>query len=939
LSVHEHISIATAALERGYIDQATFVEVVRQLNGFEAEPALEDIWIGTGRLTADQLSSLTKAPRSSRKPEAHLDTMPVGSLAAGTATATVVDNTDEGTAQTFAVMPGPDDSLDDALAEPPDQTFMMRSPSREQPSDQSAEKTSARAPSSPQTYGHGVKTNAQTHVGSVGAVSSSSGSPSSNLAPPPAASRSGRARYERREILGAGGLGTVTACFDTGLGRRVAVKVAREQEAGQILEREARIIATLEHPNIIPVYDAGHQGGVGPFYVMREVTQPSLEEVIERLRENESEAVEQYPLKRLLRYFAQICNAVDFANDRGIVHCDLKPANILMGDHGEVLVVDWGLAFGRDYPEGPRGGTPGFMAPEQFRQDKPAFDARTDVFALGSILYMLLTLEPAFPDLAKSEKFPTTAGNSPLDRYQAPEPPSELTPHREVPKEVEEVCMKALQLVPGARYATAAEVARAIDDYLEGTKELERRRAEADACAEAGDDLAERYHELDEGRPEQLVEIEELRASVPPWAPIDDKQELWNVEDMVAVTDALRVRTFQAAVSSYEQALEAVSHHERARRGLARLYWAELKRAQEARDELDQLYFEQLVKQHDDGHTLAAMSGDGRLVVASPPNVEITLRASREKGRRLVPTDVVQLRQLGEDARLLPAGSYLLEASRAGGQGAVRYPVSIRPGGERRVVVNVELLVGLASDEVVVPGGAALIGDSNPLIDAVEPREVDIGTFVMKKRPVSFQQYLEFMDYLRAERTAELDAHVPAGPRGVPLWRHDGTTWSVADMFGLDTSVALEVPVFGVTVESATAYAAWESARTNRGYRLPSDVEWEKAARGTDGRSYPWGDKFDPTFCKMRDSRRGASAPEPVGAFDTDVSPYGICDMAGGIAEWVRPASSGDASDERVYSRGGAWCDAAIDCRLTARRTYWRNERSTRVGFRLARSI
>jgi eukaryotic-like serine/threonine-protein kinase len=147
--------------------------------------------------------------------------------------------------------------------------------------------------------------------------------------------------------------------------------------------------------------------------------------------------------------------------------------------------------------------------------------------------------------------------------------------------------------------------------------------------------------------------------------------------------------------------------------------------------------------------------------------------------------------------------------------------------------------------------------------------------------------------------------------------------------------------VFGISAESAEAYARWLSEREGRVWRLPSEIEWEKAGRGTDGRVYPWGDHFDATFCKMRDSRPGLPFAEPIGAFPADVSPYGVRDLAGGVADWCIADERRTASREprEVVSRGGAWCDWAIDCRLASRRRYLATEHAARVGVRLARDL
>ena len=221
------------------------------------------------------------------------------------------------------------------------------------------------------------------------------------------------ARYELREPVGQGGMGTVYRAFDRTLEREVAVKVLRvglgDSAAAGRLVREARILARLEHPGLVPVHDAGVLPDGRVFYVMKLVRGERLERVAQSVSSAE-----------LLRLFLRICETVGFAHAQGVIHRDLKPSNVMVGPFGEVLVLDWGIARltgepapaaaqagppagGRSEPFVPsRGGdqadtapgtvlgTPGFMAPEQAQGWHHLVDARTDVYALGAILRALL---------------------------------------------------------------------------------------------------------------------------------------------------------------------------------------------------------------------------------------------------------------------------------------------------------------------------------------------------------------------------------------------------------------------------------------------------------------------------------------------------------------------------------------------------------------------
>jgi len=222
----------------------------------------------------------------------------------------------------------------------------------------------------------------------------------------------GYARFEVGSLLGKGGMGRVLEVSDPALGRSVALKEAlpgadSEERLARFV-REARVTAQLEHPNIVPIYDAGIGPQGQPFYVMRKVEGRTLSDVIARDEED-------WPLRRQLAAFIQVCNAVGYAHERGVLHRDLKPDNVILGRFGEVLLLDWGVARvaageatvapvttpGAPIPTGPASvstmgssqtldgaaiGTPGYMSPEAARGDLASMSPASDVFSLGAML-------------------------------------------------------------------------------------------------------------------------------------------------------------------------------------------------------------------------------------------------------------------------------------------------------------------------------------------------------------------------------------------------------------------------------------------------------------------------------------------------------------------------------------------------------------------------
>ena len=274
-------------------------------------------------------------------------------------------------------------------------------------------------------------------------------------------------RYRLLERVARGGMGVVYAAEDEKLQRRVALKVldvpGADGDLATRLMREARVLARLEHPGIVPVHDVGTLADGRVFYTMKFVEGQRLDKFIE--------AVES--VQDRLRLFLRICEAVAFAHARGVLHRDLKPANIMVGPFGEVLVMDWGLAKillsearsadrGAD-PEatilekpkqpgdaddstkssvitghGTVMGTPGYMSPEQARGEVEVLDARSDIFSLGALLRFILTQK-------------TPGGFTPrLDRSLAA------------------ICAKATAEQRESRYSAVQDLGQDVSRYLDG---------------------------------------------------------------------------------------------------------------------------------------------------------------------------------------------------------------------------------------------------------------------------------------------------------------------------------------------------------------------------------------------------------------------------------------------------------------------------------------
>lgn len=222
----------------------------------------------------------------------------------------------------------------------------------------------------------------------------------------------GGSRYRVVRELGRGGMGVVYLAEDGELGRQVALKVFHLDDVDEALRerlrQEARTLARLEHPNIVPVYDLGTAADGRLFYTMK---------YVEGLRLGEWNALPSRSLPEKLRLFERLCEAIAFSHARGLLHRDLKPANIMVGAFGECFVMDWGLAKAIGEVEAQVVGTPGYRAPEQEVAGQPASPA-ADIYALGRILAGMVGSEAPRPVAAIIVRAQAAAA---ADRYGSAE--------------------------------------------------------------------------------------------------------------------------------------------------------------------------------------------------------------------------------------------------------------------------------------------------------------------------------------------------------------------------------------------------------------------------------------------------------------------------------------------------------------------------------------
>ncbi len=801
-------------------------------------------------------------------------------------------------------------------------------------------------------------------------------------------------RYDIRERIGEGATGVVYRATDKQVGREVAVKVMRESLAAHPklrdrFEREARIAAQLAHPNLVTIHDAGEAGG-RPYLVFELVEGRPLAELLAR---------RTLDLKAMVGIVEKVARALGVAHAQGIVHRDLKPGNILVTHAGDPKVGDFGLAHIDGTATGHTRagtvmGTPLYMAPEQVRGDLGAISPRTDVYALGAILYEMLTGRPPHTGQTAVEIYHKILTDEPV-------PPRKI--NRDVPRDLETITLFALERSPASRYADAGaladdlrrqregrgtfaqppslmkqairrvrrhpawsalaggllagavllglvlginraerqgkitqlsdEAARAEGDgrladaanlyeqlrgLAPGHPVFERRAVETRVAAEqaARKQAARRF--LEEGRAawktyEELARDEldvrrrrdELKPTIEPYQGSEKKQPLWDLERELARVQQLQASSYSTAVAKYASALAVDPDNRDAKSLLGEIYFREFQRMEAAGDLDGALAHERLLKTLDaetwgkrlepwgtieidtqgsgaDAWLFRYEEGRDRRLMPRP--FSASLARSRAPSSEEAPEHAYALEcddynKLGTCpiARTrVPVGSYLVLLHRAGRRDA---RVAIYVKRDRPEQLNVRLYTEdeIGRDFVHVPAGRFIRENADPTGDA--------GDFFIGRREVTCGEYQKFVNDRKHQKIEQAWERTPRKGQHEQMWWRNGDVITIVSSWRYD-------PVLGVSHEDAVAFCGWFTERAREAgdaatYRLPTGAEWEKAARGVDGRLYPWGNFFDWSFSKGANSRPDRAAAEPCETFLKDESPYGVRDMAGSVAEYT----------------------------------------------------
>ncbi len=516
--------------------------------------------------------------------------------------------------------------------------------------------------------------------------------------------RKAEGRYVVGQELGRGGMGVVRLVKDLDVGRQVAMKTLNPDDPDhesliQPLVEEAQTTGQLQHPNIIPVYELGVLPNGEVFYTMKAVSGMTLKDVLRRVRAEDEETLKDYTERKLLHVFEQICLAMHYAHNSGVVHRDLKPDNVLLGAYGEVLVMDWGIAYviGRESMLARPGvvvGTPHYMAPEQARGEIDRVDGRADIFSLGVMLYEILTLTT-----------PITTGDTELaldqvrTMRQAPRPVTGRNGNP-VPTALADAVVRAMAPHPEDRFPNARMLYDMVESYLEGSAETERRQRIAMQELAIGIQAYDRYMELRRGREKLDRKIARREVRVHQWDPVSNKRELWDLKTRYDHMELVVTQSFSTAINHFHRVLGLVPEQPQAKAALAQLYWTRFEEAERRDDNASMMFFaDQVLKFNDSDAGGPLEKGQGQITVRSfPEGAEILLFDFRsgvpdptlESGRRLgiAPAANVEL----------DMGLYLVMARKSGYRDS-RQTIFVRPNEPKTYLLT---LKPWAAEEAIV---------------------------------------------------------------------------------------------------------------------------------------------------------------------------------------------------------------------------------------------
>ena len=775
-------------------------------------------------------------------------------------------------------------------------------------------------------------------------------------------------RYRIERILGEGGMGRVYSVYDAILGRHLAMKeMSSEMLGNQNFEyrfiKEAQVMGSLQHPSIISVHDIGKNKEGNIVFLMDQVEGETMEVHIGHLHKNSSPMEwaqgEEWSLRRIIEAYYRICETMAYVHDKNIVHLDLKPTNVQFGHRGEVWILDWGLARTADVSDASVWCSPNYTSPERAQGRQIA---ACDVYALGAILFEILVGNPPFSECSNETIFHLLSLN------KIPTVSEAKAHQRPIPKVLLELCEQAMHADPEQRI-TSETLARLVREWLDGT--LKKTQAleivgEAIRTKQVAEEL--QLHSLD-----AMENMRILADNLPEGHSLESKFPLWDLEQEASNASKRSAQLFEEyilllrrAIFIFPNTLEAlipliehcIEKHQLAYKSKnlsqVKVLEAETRSYLELIPEQHPIY--QKAKHYFEGESQV------ELHLSVPAN--IILEVFEPSRKRLHPKVLEIIKNTSTVSRKLPIGSYRLRIL-SSKHAEVHYPFFLEHGqdwcqspssDEKGEALPLPTKAELEDHCYIPQGWFYASGDADAPNSLAEERVWADG-FIISRTPITHRQYLQFLNHLMDEGAAEQamlwvprEQSSREGEKGAPVYLLEDNRFHHPKGGAYDN-----YPVVQVSWYCAVAYTQWLSKQTGLKWRLPMELEWEKAARGVDRRYFPWGDLFDSNFCVMMDSHVGTPEIKNVYFQPLDVSVYGVLSCSGNTREWCLdrfsleqlpiengriqyPTQSDLESPDFRSSRGGSYGNAATRTR-SADRDWWFPELSyIGRGFRIARS-
>ncbi len=758
-------------------------------------------------------------------------------------------------------------------------------------------------------------------------------------------------KYIITSLIGEGGAGLVYKSYDTVLGRNVAIKVLKEEfrDSNVATDRfinEARGAAQLEHPNIIPIHELGYSNKYGCFFSMKKMQGDSLKEKLSNIKHSEN-PLKEYDIIELLEIFIKICYGAAFIHSRNIIHRDLKSENIIVGEFGEVMIIDWGLLkeFKHDNGEkncgnkinlkfkdlglndsnhtmrGAINGTPSTMSPEQACGRYEMMDQRSDIYSLGVILFEILTLTTPFTGNEVNEVLSKVVKGE-------FEFPNKLLGKRKIPHELKAICLKAMQANLHNRYYNVEDMIDDIRNYL-GDKPISVYHG---SCFYRSFQLAKRHKQITATIISMLVtfitivsyiyiraeatisgqlQAAEMLAQKATTAidknlsihkKLEELTRERNLDEFFSLRQQFRQNDdsinydTSSAISIYLTLARAKLFHGSAKLARKRIIGVYNKkidyRLKTGQWKLVKVIVNNIKRELNLSEVDEEMITDptNRTIVnniLSECNVlclDITPLPEKIELQPISET-IYGTFQLGKPINYdleancvkIPVGRYIATATMPD---KAKHQFSLSISYAEQEKLSFQIPKNIDKSLCFIPAGKFLYGGNKSNTKDAYP--ITLPSFLIKRHEVSFGEYFEFWQTLSETQKERYMPQLQLNKsyrQYISAWDQDGK---------LRSFCKADEPVVGITHEAAESYCKWLSTIVKKKVRLPDKFEWEKAARGTDGRSFVWGNDRSATNAFVSINQQSHYTDRaPCGSFEADISSYGVQDMCGNVREWT----------------------------------------------------